>query len=280
MVLQRVIRERPLTAFFVGSVAFAWVVTGLSMQLPTSAVLLPLVAIPVSYVPAAMAFVVTRIGGFAEELRAIRRRLTTFRVGWVWYGVALLALPLIHAVGVGLAALTGARIPFEPGMIALLPLFLFTNLGEEIGWRGYALPRLQARIDPFMAALVVGLVWALFHWVALLANAESPFSYVLIGTAQLTAMSVIMAFIFNRARESLPVVVLAHASYDTVSIGVIPLVGTGVPLLAFGLSAVVAWVVVAGLVLRWGRDLGRSPATQSAESSVDLAGPVTDAPAD
>jgi membrane protease YdiL (CAAX protease family) len=272
------IRERPLATFFVGSVAIGWAVTALSMQLPGSAILLPLVAIPVSYVPAAMAFIVLRIAGSADERGALRRRLTTFRVGWMWYAVALLVLPLIHVAGVGLAALTGARIPFEPAMIALLPLFLFTNLGEEIGWRGYAQPKLQDRIDPFMAALVVGLVWALFHWVALLGNAESPWAYVLISTAHLTAMSVIMAFIFNRAREALPVLVLAHASYDTVSIGVVPLVGTGLPLLAFGLSAVVAWVVAAALVVRWGRDLGRTPAGQRLGSKVGRTGRASEAP--
>jgi uncharacterized protein len=279
MAILRMIRHRPLTTFFVGSVAIGWAVTALSMQLPSSAVLLPLIAIPVSYVPAAMAFIVLRIADSAEERRALRRRLTTFRVGWVWYAVALLVLPLIHVAGVGLAALAGGRIPFEPAILALLPLFLFTNLGEEIGWRGYALPRLQERVDAFPAALIVGLVSGLFHWVALLANPDAPWAYVLVSTAHLTALSVILAFVFNRARESVPLVVLAHASYDTISIGVIPLVGTGVPLLAFALSAVVAWVVVAALVLRWGVDLGHSQTARHAGSNVDQAGTASEAPA-
>jgi uncharacterized protein len=279
MALLRIIGQRPLTTFFVGSVAVGWAVMGLAMQLPSSAALLPLIAIPVSYVPAAMAFIVLRIAGSAEERRALRRRLTTFRVGWAWYTVALLVLPLIHVAGVGLAAVMGGHISIEPAMIALLPLFLFTNLGEEIGWRGYALPRLQDRVEPFVAAVIVGLVWALFHWVALFGNAEAPWGYIAVSTAHLIAMSVILAFVFNRARESVPVVVLAHASYDTISIGVIPLVGTGVPLLAFALSAVVAWVVVAALVLRWGVDLGRGETGRGLGSKVDQPAPASQAAA-
>jgi hypothetical protein len=57
------------------------------------------------------------------------------------------------------------------------------------------------------------------------------------------AMSVIISYVFNHARESVPLVALVHAAYDTVSIGVLPLIDTGVPLLAFGLTAVMAWAV-------------------------------------
>ena len=170
--------------------------------------------------------------------------------------IALLALPLVHLVGVGLATLGGATFPFHPQLLALFPLFLVTNLGEEIGWRGYALPKLQERMSPLSAALVLGTIWGAFHWAALAANADAPFAYMAVSTLLLVAVSVIMSFVFNGSGESVPVVVVFHAMYDTVSIGVAPLTETTMPLMAFTLTAIVAWLVVLGLVAVKGTSLG------------------------
>ena len=110
--------------------------------------------------------------GSVDERRSLRRRITTVRVGWRWYAFAIV-LPVVHVAAVGLASLAGGTIPFHPAMFAILPLFLLTNFGEEIGWRGYALPKLQERMNPLAASLVLGLVWAAFHWVALLGNGDN-----------------------------------------------------------------------------------------------------------
>ena len=59
------------------------------------------------------------------------------------------------------------------------------------------------------------------------------------STIQLTAVSVILTFVFNGSRESVPVVALMHATYDTVAIGMAPLVETGMPLMAFSVTAIV-----------------------------------------
>ena len=58
-----------------------------------------------------------------------------------------------------------------------------------------------------------------------------------------------MTFVFNNARQAVPVIVLMHAAYDTVSIGVLPLAETGMPLQAFSLSAAVASAVAIGLAV-------------------------------
>ena len=136
------IRQRPLEVMLGASVLIGWIVTFVSSMLPSSAVLLPLIAIPVSYVPALLAFVVLRMAGSAEERAAFRRRVTTVRVGLRWYVLALFILPLVHVAGVAVATLFGGVWSIHPAMLALLPLFLVTNLGEEIGWPGYALPKL------------------------------------------------------------------------------------------------------------------------------------------
>jgi len=258
--------DRPLMTFFIATVALGWLLTIISAQVASNPILLPLIAIPVSYVPAIMAWVVLRATGTPEELDAWRYRLTRVRVGWRWYAVGIVALPSVHLVGVGLATLIGGAFPFHPLLLTLFPLFLLTNVGEEIGWRGYALPKLQERMSPLASALVVGAIWGAFHWVALAGNADAPLAYMAVSTAHLVAISVIMTWIFNGSGQSVLAVAVAHAAYDTVAIGVAPLIETTVPLLAFSITAIVAWLVVVVLVARTGTELGRMPSTSWAGS--------------
>ena len=260
MELTSLVKRHPLATFCGASVVIGSAVTLLSAQLPASSPLRPLAAIPVSFIPAACALAVLRMAGSDEDRLALRRRLTTIRVGWRWYAVALAALPAAHLAGVALATVPrGTAVAAHPAMLALLPLFVVTAIGEEIGWRGYALPKLQERFSPLAAALILGVVWSAFHWAALLGNSEAPLAYVVVSTFQLTAMSVAMAVVFNNAREAVPVMVVMHAVYNAVSIGVLPLAETGAPILAFSLSAAATWALAIGLVVAagWGPDADR-----------------------
>jgi membrane protease YdiL (CAAX protease family) len=255
MSAKALLQQHRVAAFLAGTVGLGWLVTFLAAQLPAGSALAPLLALPVSFIPAIVAVVLVRVTRPDPERRGLRSRLTTVRVGLRWYVAAIAILPTIHLAGVELAAVAGGSIAVHPALLAVLPLFLLTSLGEELGWRGYALPKLQERMTPLAASLVVGLAWAAFHWVAFLGNHDAPIAYVLVGTAQLMAMSVILTFVFNNARQALPLVVLAHAMYDTISVGVAPLADTGVPLLAFALSSGVAWVVALGIIAVTGPSL-------------------------
>jgi membrane protease YdiL (CAAX protease family) len=124
--------------------------------------------------------------------------------------VALLVLPLIHLAGVALASGWGEHFPFHPERFVLLPLFLITNLGEEIGWRGYALPRLQQRVNPLAASLILGVVWSAFHWLAFLQNPMLPWGYLAVGSLILIGMSVVMTWVFNHTQQSVIVATAVH----------------------------------------------------------------------
>jgi membrane protease YdiL (CAAX protease family) len=261
------IARHPLAVFFTASVGLGWLVTIGAIQLASSPLLLPLIAIPVSFIPAVVAWLVLRIGGNAGERSAWRRRLTRVRVGWRWYAVALLALPVVHLAGIGLAAIAGGKVSLHPQALALLPLFVLTNFGEEVGWRGYALPNLQDRMSPLAASLVLGVIWGAFHWAALSMNADAPLAYIAISTLQLVAISVLMTFAFNGSGQSVPVVTLMHATYDTVAIGGAPLAETDMPLTAFALTAAAAWVVVIALVVATGARLRRASATAATSAA-------------
>jgi membrane protease YdiL (CAAX protease family) len=180
-----------------------------------------------------------------------------------WYLAALLILPLTHVAGVVLAAFRGGSIPFYPQRLVLLPIFLLTNLGEEIGWRGYALPRLQARHNSLTASLILGLGWAAFHWVAMLQNPAQPWAFLSIGSAYLVAMAIFITWVFNHTRGSVAATTGIHAMYDVVSISVMPLAETRVPLLGFGLGAGLACLAALGLVLARRTCLGRPEGSPS-----------------
>jgi membrane protease YdiL (CAAX protease family) len=147
--------------------------------------------------------------------------------------------------------------PIHLERFALLPLFLIANLGEEIGWRGYALPRLQRHINSLAAGVTLGVGWAAFHWVALGQNPSRPWCYIAVGSVSLIAMSVVMTWLFNRTGGSVVLMVVLHAMYDVVSIGVVPLAETRLPVLAFALSGTVLCLVAVVLLLADGPQLGR-----------------------
>jgi membrane protease YdiL (CAAX protease family) len=250
------IKRHQLAAFLVGSVALGSLATALLAGISTNPLALALVALPISYIPAVLAVLLVRVGADAEERQGFRRRLTAWRIGLRWYVLAIVLVPAAPLAGVALATFWSGVFPFHPERFALLPLFLITNLGEEIGWRGYALPRLQQRFNSLASGVMVGVAWAAFHWVALGQNLAAPWGYIAIGSVSLVAMSVVMTWLFNRTGGSVVLMVLLHATYDVVAIGVVPLAETTVPLLAFALSTAALCLIAVTLLLIEGPQLG------------------------
>jgi membrane protease YdiL (CAAX protease family) len=148
------------------------------------------------------------------------RPLFQWRVSFVWYAVALL-LPL--AVTMATLALSGgftAHFSKFGAPLAILTSFLsylLAAIPEEIAWRGFALPRLQARHNALTASLIVGLLWAIWH-LPLLLNTNNSMSTYPIGlfVVDVLADSIIYAWIYNNTRGSLLFVTLFHAVGNTI----------------------------------------------------------------
>ncbi len=124
--------------------------------------------------PAVAAIIVSRVYGGSDELRRLLRRAAAWRVPAIWHLIAWLS-PLV-LFGVAAAALTVAGVrwdlttfgrsleyPHLPVAAYWLASIAFYGFGEELGWRGYALPRLQAGRSALGATLVLSLAWALWH---------------------------------------------------------------------------------------------------------------------
>lgn len=202
-------RRASLAGFFGLAFLFTWA-------------LLPFAAssIPVSLValcgPAVAAFAMAAAGG-REERREFFARLTAWRVAPPWYALALL-LPLpITAVRSGLEFALGARGAIEPLPVSALGLVVFVLVaGEEIGWRGYALPRLLPRFGPWGASAILGGAWALWHlplfFMPGMPQFGSPFAAFPLYTI---ALSVLLTFLAQRTRGSVVVATLFHGAVNT-----------------------------------------------------------------
>ena len=92
---------------------------------------------------------------------------------------------------------------------------LHRPLGEEVGWRGYLLPRLQRRVDPAAAAVAVGLITCAWH-APLFAMSFMPQSHLpyLLFCVRTLAVAVIAAWLYNRTGSGLLVVILFHAAQN------------------------------------------------------------------
>lgn len=88
--------------------------------------------------------------------------------------------------------------------------------GEELGWRGYALPRLQARVHPLAASVILGLFWGLWHFDGLITGPATGYSLVevLQFIAGTISASVIYTWLLNNTKGSVLIASIFHAVYD------------------------------------------------------------------
>lgn len=283
-----ILTRRPLVSFFVLAYAFSWIVWSPWVLGQDGAGLLPTRIDPgvVGYLNAAAILLGPALAGIVMAaatdgrpgVRALLGRLVLWRVGVRWYVVVLVGVPLLMLLGTmayatALPAWGGLG---GPGYLVsyLVTFVLVTVFGgplfEEIGWRGFALPRMQQALGPLPAALLLGVLWALWHLPQFLVPswAASSGGGGLVGIVlfTLTAMTftVVISWVFNNTRASLLLAVLLHSSIDTFSVtlgGIFPpeALASAFPfMIGFGAAALVLIAVTRGR-LSYGRLRGAPP---------------------
>jgi membrane protease YdiL (CAAX protease family) len=150
---------------------------------------------------------------------ALLRQLTRWRIGWRWYAVAL-GLPIASTLSAvylnvrfGAPAPTADQLAGWPSILALLPVYFFLfGAAEELGWRGYILPRLQRRHGALLATLLLAAISILWHAPLFLAG-SIPWS----DLAFIVAGYIVLTWLYNSTGGSVLLVMLSHATLNAIS---------------------------------------------------------------
>lgn len=266
--------RRPLVFFFIFAYAGAWLLeapivlsdTGLGVlpvTLPKPVMLL-LVAGATFAGPTLAAFVMTGVTEGRAGIRRLLRRYVLWRVNLRWYLFVLLGIPALEVMGaIAVPGVVDSFHSFALSLVLAYPVAFVTTivlggpLGEEPGWRGFALPRLQVLHGPLAGALILGFLWACWHLPLFWSGIWTPLTgpNVVMFIAMITALTVIIVWVFNNAKGSLLITMLMHASFNTFADHILgpafpaPILNT-YPLLpeliGFGVAALVLVAVTRG----------------------------------
>jgi membrane protease YdiL (CAAX protease family) len=204
---------------------------------------------------------VTGIVDGRSAVKTYFSRLVRFRAGIQWYAIALLTPFVLGFIAYGMSLLTGAKISGSfPAFGSVAEVFVFScltiSLGEEPGFRGFALPRLMKGRSAFMASLILGVLHAIWH-LPLVIGGEMP----VLGLLHPLCAAFLFTWIFNHTNGSVFLAILLHASSDAASPFFAPLFsGTSSTLFViWEAGAFVAMAILLRVIA--GRELGRKPET-------------------
>lgn len=257
-----VVKRHPLVTFFVLAYGLSWGNYILTATWPNIPFLFP-------YGPLLAAIIVASITRGSDGRKDLLSRCLRWRVGLQWYVMALSLPVAIALITVSLNVLLGASMP----TIAQLgpwysPLLLFpvamidAPLGEEPGWRGYALPRFPASRSPLENTLILGVLLAGWHLPLALAEGSIAAPY-LIATI---ASAVMTNWVYYNARESALIAILYHTAANTMGLYLFPTFSGNDFVRLFWLLAAVNCVMAVVVVLVAGPNLRRQPHPARANS--------------
>lgn len=223
--LQRWVEKHPLASFFTMAFVISWL--GMIPMAASSsgprAVQSPVFALLGGGGPMLAALIVSLLLGNWRGVRGLLAPLLEWRVGIAWYLIALFWPAVVALVAIGLGTSLGFPAPaFGSGgsWFMLMPIFVGNVvLGaplEEIGWRGFALPRLQSRHGALASSLILGVVWASWHVPLFLQKGNpTPLSSFPLWFVLLLGNAIVYTWIYNNTRGSLLLVILFHAACNT-----------------------------------------------------------------
>jgi membrane protease YdiL (CAAX protease family) len=286
-----IMRRYPLFFYFFLAYAFSWLISLLYVLsiwgvLPGDYTFLLILKQWVG--PALAGIVMTFVTTGTEGFRRLRQSCRQWRAGWQWYLFMLFGVPGLILLGIGILPGVLANFQGLPQgflvryLVYFVIVFFGVGLPEEIGWRGYALPRMQPRYGPLLGTFLLGVGWAFWHLMfflmpdhgggpgtgfgAFLKNFSIFFLMVL-------AMSVLFTWVYNHTRGSVFIASFLHAAIDTPQLVWLPLfleVGTsnsaaGEASLNLALLLTFGGLALLILILTRGR-LGYRPEQEQAEA--------------
>jgi membrane protease YdiL (CAAX protease family) len=250
--LTELAKEHELLGFFLLANILSWIV-GISLALAAEGKGKSFIPFSMHYLyaygPTLAALIMTWLVSGTEGIKELFSRVFKWKVKPIWWVVAFSPLWLFGLIAIGQRIVTNewqdisllGQVNFLPQLnlgVAIVLWVLSFGLGEEIGWRGYALPRLQKNRSAMLATLILTVLWAFWHW--------PMFFYVLdisiiIGwLISLTAGTIVFTWLYNSSHGSVLMLILWHGFFDFITAS-----KAGEGLAAIILSAIVmTWAIV------------------------------------
>lgn len=203
-------------------------------------------------VPSAVAIILSAVENGLAGVSALIGQFGRWRFATGWYAYAVLLAPVVAVIVLLVTKAMGGHAPAPAAPLQfLVPL---APLGEELGWRGYALPRLQRRMPALPAALLIGVIWACWHLPYFAFPDVHPLAFWIgfpVFAVVIVAESVLATWLYNSSRGSLLATFIFHWSITAGSVvPVVPGVAAAVVGAVINLIAAAGAVVFGGSGLR------------------------------
>lgn len=222
------VQKYPLITFFTLAILITWL-----FALPSLLFGMPFKPFQAAgaYGPLLAAVIVSAALG-RDELKSLFSRMTNFRFGLGWYLLAIFGNVLLYLLVTGLSGAPLMQsladkwtLIFTLYLPALFTSFLINPVGEETGWTGFAAPRLQQRFAPWLSAVLLGVLWAVWHLPGFFVPSElgafNPVNFIFFVLISIF-LRIIWIWVTNNAKGSGIVGILLHASSNAVSLALIP----------------------------------------------------------
>jgi len=219
---------RNLVLYFVLAYGISWAI-GIPLALERKGLIAPILPYWahyfVAYGPLLSAIIVTWFSAGKSGLKELGNRLRLWKVRPIWWAVAfsplilgaLVILVFFFVTGQTISLSTLGEVNFLPplGIGALALWFLTFGIGEETGWRGFALPRLQEKRSALSATLILATFWALWHLPQFFYLFDPSIA---VGWAfGLFTGAILLTWLFNSANGSVLITAVWHASFNFIT---------------------------------------------------------------
>lgn len=267
------IKNHSVLSYFSLTFIISWggvIILGAPYGMPATSALFekhwPVVFLPYLLGPSISSFLLTGLMSGWAGLRELFSRLLKWRASAGWYAVALLTAPLlVSAILFPMSLISPVYLPDivtkadKIGLILLGTMvgFIFGGLAEELGWTGFALPRLRKRYSIFSTGLIVGSVWGIWHilptyWGSGGMNGVLDLSLLLppclFYAGVLPSYRILMVWLYDRC-GSLPLVMLMHGSLTASTLFILSPAVRGLSLaIYYVILTAVMWIAASAVI--------------------------------
>lgn len=247
-------RRHPLISFFLITFLITWGIAGLFFLFPKQVVTLTMkeadryhpLFIIAACAPTFSAFLVILSAQGKQGLLALWARYLDFSIRLRWYVFVFGGIIGFGFILRYMEKSSGMEVPGLPfSWYSFIPFAVYWvvsdpgPLGEEGGWRGFALPLLQRRFLPFWASVILGTVWSIWHLPAFYISTlnQSNFTFPLFLLSNITLV-MFMTYAYNATRGNIPLMIVIHWTYNLT--GVFVSYAHGYPFVANGILFLIA----------------------------------------